>query len=58
MIIFLNLKIFKIFLPLILSSEPWDTPIIKIRIKQINGEIVRLLNLKKIKERILQKKKK
>ena len=34
-------KIWKSFLPFRLSSEPWQTPILKINDKQINGEIVK-----------------
>ena len=41
-----------------LSSEPWDIPILKIKNKQISGEIVKLLILKIIKEKKLQNKKK
>ena len=51
-------KILKSFFPLILSSDPWDIPILKISNKQINGEIVKLLIAKVIKEKILQNKKK
>ena len=48
----------KSFFPLILSREPWDTPILKINKKQINGDIVRLLLTNIINEKILQNKKK
>ena len=51
-------NILRSFLPLIWSSEPWEIPNIKIRIKQNKVEIVKLLNLKITKEKILQNKKK
>ena len=45
-------NIWKSFFPLILSSEPWDIPILKINNKQINGEIEKSLiakvNIEKI----------
>ena len=54
-------KIFNNFLPLIWSNDPWETPIVRINIRQIVGEIIRFLlwsifieirltNKKKIKE--------
>ena len=55
---FLTLKIWKSFLPFKLSSDPWDIPILKINNKQINGEMVKVLILKAINEKILQSKKK
>ena len=51
-------NILKSFFPLTLSSEPWDIPILKINNKQINGEIVKSLIIKAIKEKTLQNKKK
>ena len=50
-------NIWKSFFPFRLSSEPWETPIIKIKNKQINGEIVKYVILKDIIEKILQSKK-
>ena len=41
-----------------LSREPCDIPILKINSKQINGDIVKLLEIKDIKEKMLQNKKK
>ena len=40
------------------SRDPWDTPITKIRNKQIRGEIEKFLALKVINEIMLQNKKK
>ena len=40
------------------SSDPWDTPMIKINAKQMSGEMVKFLNLKKTNDDILQNKKK
>ena len=51
-------KIWKSFLPFRLSSEPWETPMIRIKNKQINGEIEIKVNLNAIIEKILQNKKK
>ena len=51
-------KIWKSFFPFLSSSDPWEIPILKIKNKQINGETVKLLNLKVIKEKTLQNKKK
>ena len=42
-------NIWKSFFPLRLSSEPCDMPTLKINNKQINGEIVKLLIIKKLK---------
>jgi len=41
-----------------LSSDPWETPILKISNKQINEEIVKLVILNDMIEKILQNKKK
>ena len=40
------------------SKDPWDTPIVKISSKHINGEILKLFILKIIKEKIADNKKK
>ena len=52
------LNILKSFLPFSWSKDPWDMPIIKIKTKHIIDEILKLLNLKKSTEKILQNKKK
>ena len=40
------------------SKDPWDTPIVKINNKHINGEILKFFNLKIIKEKIIENRKK
>ena len=55
---YLSHKFEKVFFPFRLSSEPCETPIIKIKNKQINGEIVKYEILNAIIEQILQNKKK
>ena len=56
--IFSILKIFRNFPPLTLSKDPCDTPMIKIKNKQNNGDNIKLSNLNSIKEKMLQNKKK
>ena len=41
-----------------LSKDPWDTPIVKINNKHINGEILKLFNLKIVIEKMFENKKK
>ena len=54
----ISLRILKSFLPFIWSKDPWDTPIVKISSKHINGETLKLFILKIIKEKIHDNKKK
>ena len=51
-------KIWKSFLPFRLSREPWETPITKIKNKQINGEIEIYEILNAIIEQMIQNTKK